>query len=824
MARAGGPRTESVEGRGMGMKKTLRARLSARGLNALGILVLVVALSAVYFVRAVDHLSFHCTIRVDDPRSGLVDVMSVVSSVTKPILVLQPLEGPEQMRIRRLRARGWFGLPLPVFWHDGRVVVVSAFSRQVTLEYAVEPGANGRHGHQGTLSQDFVLVPGRILFFVPARNDDVAAYAVRLQPPAGWVIAQPWSVDGEGWLDPRVRGGLLRSSLESSSLAMGRFTSSSRTIGGNQLEIHTWAGWPDSYERRVADRATGVFEALQKRFHFVLSTRFVVVFVPRGADNMGVIAAYWSNGLGNDMDDSGRAWSLFAHRLAHVLNRDEPDGMHLAENARWLRKTSPVNWVNEGVAAALEVELPLEAGITGNDGRWGEMWSRYVDGLGALSPLAVPAAKEHETDDPDVMEYLHYAKAPIIVQNLDQLLRGRSDGKKSVPDFVASLYARYGHHRGSVPFFEELDAYAGFATADFFERNAVSDDVLLPLWNEVLERTPTEPEEIVADVNGEPVRADQRWRALATDQEGRRVQRDRLIDEAILQDELKRLRPAAIPARLLQVLPVLPPSWKRAVVWRMRDELARALAGSKDEVSQRKLDAHLATVRASQGLAASLALEKWRDASGSSSPAAGPPAERTNAALAPEQGNCALKVARRALTFYLETGRALDITALAEPPCAVDDTFAAAGASFVTLTQAGKLRGCIGSLKPKASLWRDVSDNAGRAARHDQRFPPLDPDAVKNVELSVSVVGSLREVRGPEQVVLGRHGLVLSKAGHQGVFLPEVPIENGWGWEATMTQLSLKAGLPGDAWRSGATLSVFDTQRFSETSGSSRTP
>jgi AMMECR1 domain-containing protein len=71
-------------------------------------------------------------------------------------------------------------------------------------------------------------------------------------------------------------------------------------------------------------------------------------------------------------------------------------------------------------------------------------------------------------------------------------------------------------------------------------------------------------------------------------------------------------------------------------------------------------------------------------------------------------------------------------------------------------------------------------------------------------------------VPSPEQIEMGRHGVVLSKGGRRAVFLPQVATETGWDRDRFLSQLSLKAGLSADAWREGARFEVFTAQVFGE--------
>ena len=74
----------------------------------------------------------------------------------------------------------------------------------------------------------------------------------------------------------------------------------------------------------------------------------------------------------------------------------------------------------------------------------------------------------------------------------------------------------------------------------------------------------------------------------------------------------------------------------------------------------------------------------------------------------------------------------------------------------------------------------------------------------------------MRKVDSYKDIVIGKHGVYLIKNGKNAVFLPQVAPEQGWDLEETLTHLSMKAGLPSDAWKKGAEFLVFTAQVFSE--------
>lgn len=167
-----------------------------------------------------------------------------------------------------------------------------------------------------------------------------------------------------------------------------------------------------------------------------------------------------------------------------------------------------------------------------------------------------------------------------------------------------------------------------------------------------------------------------------------------------------------------------------------------------------------------------------------------------------------LKLAHRSIDTALRGEEEMDITApsshLAEPRGA-----------FTTLHLHGKLRGCIGYLSPLRSLFQTVAETARAAAFDDPRFPPVTPEEAKELKIEISVLSPLHPIR-PEDVVVGKHGLVVTMAHHRGLLLPQVPVEWAWNRETFLAQTCLKAGLPSLSWQHGAQLQAFTAEVFGE--------
>ena len=177
--------------------------------------------------------------------------------------------------------------------------------------------------------------------------------------------------------------------------------------------------------------------------------------------------------------------------------------------------------------------------------------------------------------------------------------------------------------------------------------------------------------------------------------------------------------------------------------------------------------------------------------------------------LTPEEKAELLRLARASVTAFVERRAAIeDVSGRAK--------FLEPRGVFVTLTKGGDLRGCIGFIEPVAPLGQAVIRAAVYAATEDPRFPPVRPAELKDLKFEISVLTPVREIVDPQEVTVGRHGLIVARGGLKGVLLPQVPVENKWDRETFLEQASLKAGLPPDAWRLGAKLYVFEAIVFHE--------
>jgi AmmeMemoRadiSam system protein A len=134
---------------------------------------------------------------------------------------------------------------------------------------------------------------------------------------------------------------------------------------------------------------------------------------------------------------------------------------------------------------------------------------------------------------------------------------------------------------------------------------------------------------------------------------------------------------------------------------------------------------------------------------------------------------------------------------------------------FTTIYLHGALRGCVGYAFAVKALYDTIAETARASAFDDVRFPPVTKDEALILEISLSILSRLQPIV-PHQIEVGRHGLLIAQDGCRGLLLPQVPVEYGWDRITFLEQTCQKAGLPPEAWRSGAGIQAFTAEIFGD--------
>ncbi|MGA8224774.1 MAG: AmmeMemoRadiSam system protein A [Candidatus Acidiferrales bacterium] len=177
--------------------------------------------------------------------------------------------------------------------------------------------------------------------------------------------------------------------------------------------------------------------------------------------------------------------------------------------------------------------------------------------------------------------------------------------------------------------------------------------------------------------------------------------------------------------------------------------------------------------------------------------------------LADREKQTLLEVARRALELAVERREPLE-------NFPSNEILHRSGGAFVTLRRRARLRGCVGQLPSKEALVRVVAHCARAAALEDSRFEPVRQAEVAELEIEVSVLSGLFVI-APEEIEVGKHGLLISLGWQRGLLLPQVAAEHGWAAERFLEESCNKAGLGKDAWKDPeARVEAFTAEVFSE--------
>ena len=188
--------------------------------------------------------------------------------------------------------------------------------------------------------------------------------------------------------------------------------------------------------------------------------------------------------------------------------------------------------------------------------------------------------------------------------------------------------------------------------------------------------------------------------------------------------------------------------------------------------------------------------------------------DETTYNLSDEDRSTLLAGARQAIGHELYQYVSLKID-----PAAFSPPLRRPGATFVTLNIESQLRGCIGSLEPRRPLILDVARNAASAAFADPRFPRLDRNEFKQIEIEISILSPAVPIEFHSEEDLIRQlrpdtdGLILIEGGHRGTFLPSV-------WKQItepakfLQHLKMKAALPVDYWSDTIRMLRYTTRSF----------
>lgn len=156
-----------------------------------------------------------------------------------------------------------------------------------------------------------------------------------------------------------------------------------------------------------------------------------------------------------------------------------------------------------------------------------------------------------------------------------------------------------------------------------------------------------------------------------------------------------------------------------------------------------------------------------------------------------------------------------------EPDYEKHPIFKSHAGAFVTLTQQGVLRGCIGYIVSDQPLFKTICEAAVQASQNDPRFQQVHQSEIKNLSIEISILSEPFPLKSYDEIEIGKHGLILEEEGRRGLLLPQVPVEHNMNRDQYLDSICRKSGFPADYWRTkqlklyGFTASVFSEEDVS---------
>jgi MEMO1 family protein len=170
-----------------------------------------------------------------------------------------------------------------------------------------------------------------------------------------------------------------------------------------------------------------------------------------------------------------------------------------------------------------------------------------------------------------------------------------------------------------------------------------------------------------------------------------------------------------------------------------------------------------------------------------------------------------LALARQSIIDYLNNGevKVLDKNQLPK-------VFMEKYGAFVTLNLNGNLRGCIGRMQPEQEIYKTIQEMAVAAAIHDTRFDPLSIDEIDKIDIEISILSPLRKINSIDEIVPGKHGILIKSGLRSGTYLPQVAIKTGWNTQELLSHCAEeKAGIGWDGWKD-ADIYIYEAKVFGE--------
>ena len=185
--------------------------------------------------------------------------------------------------------------------------------------------------------------------------------------------------------------------------------------------------------------------------------------------------------------------------------------------------------------------------------------------------------------------------------------------------------------------------------------------------------------------------------------------------------------------------------------------------------------------------------------------------KKTEFSLGEDDKKELLKIARETISSFIGGGEIPDIE-----PLQLNTALKTPAGAFVSLTNGGHLRGCIGHFEANLPLWKVVQQMAIGSATQDSRFNKVQASEIGELKIEISVLTPMKRIKSAYEFILGKQGIYIKKGYSSGTFLPQVATQTGWTREEFLGHCAQdKAGIGWDGWKT-AELYTYEALVFGE--------
>ncbi|HPZ08688.1 MAG TPA: hypothetical protein PL110_11280 [Candidatus Eremiobacteraeota bacterium] len=349
-------------------------------------------------------------------------------------------------------------------------------SNKMGITYSVEPGGLERHARQGYVSEDFAAFDGRI-FIMPNNALKINKVKLQFQVPPQWQIINSYRKEGK-WYYPDIFGKeLVYESLIKSSMIFGDFEKKRKNYGNTDVFVYCYSKWEKERKKTITHKTFRLYEYFFKEFNLNPSGPYIICWLPGTSDN-NIFGGTWSNSISyyEKEEDNLRTWEVLSRRIGYSINTYKPTGMVL-------RDQDDI-WFNEGWVSYMEIISLVAAGITEDEYRWNKNYNTYLKYLREHPEYDCPLIDDYKITDPNIKEFLHYYKAPLVIKMLDVEMRLKTG--KNMQQFMQYAYKKYGRFKKPFPFKVELEKFTGTSFEEFWNIMIRKKGYIIPVWKEYI--------------------------------------------------------------------------------------------------------------------------------------------------------------------------------------------------------------------------------------------------------------------------------------------------------------------------------------------------